>query len=88
MNENVIEDYFSSNPKLSLPPPPPPPVTEPVNTVQSTIINTTIEIDDTADEIPMTNKEKRRKEKVIETVSINKDDEEVPDEKPEQIIFK
>lgn len=87
MNENVIEEYFSSNPKPSLPPPPPP-VTEPVNTVQSTIINTTIEIDDTTDEIPMTNKEKRRKEKVIETVSINKDDEEVPDEKPEQIILK
>jgi hypothetical protein len=81
MNEMDIEQYFSSNFKPTKPSP-----------IQSTIIITPTTVDDdkqdAIDDTLMTKKERIRQAKPIETVHIDRDNEELNNEKTEPIVDK
>ncbi len=77
MTELDIEQFFSPDSKPNKPLP-----------IQSTIVvpptrSTEDDKQDSIDDRQMTNKERLRQQKIIETDTINKEDEEVNDEKPE-----
>jgi hypothetical protein len=82
MKESDIEQYFSLDYQTNKPP------------IQSTIVKSSviplsiIDGDDKQDEIIMSNKQKIREEKVIESIVVNKDNEEIEEEKNERDIDK
>jgi hypothetical protein len=81
MKESDIEQYFSSDYQTTKPP------------IQSTIVKSSviplaIIDDDKQDEIIMSNKQKIREEKVIESIVVNKDNEEIEEDKNERDIDK
>lgn len=81
MKESDIEQYFSLDYQTNKPP------------IQSTIVKSSviplaIIDDDKQDEIIMSNKQKIREEKVIESIVVNKDNEEIEEDKNERDIDK